>query len=394
MPHRSFRVMIQNASSSLTLNQTFSHLCHGEWTGGWAPPPSIAPGALGGMQSESDGFMTGTEGYVKYDVVGPTGLDSPPTARQGMIYIYWDNPFYGYTHFRFATSSTDVPPDCDFSIPAGTSAFPGGGDLDFALNFTMYQHGVHGGGDITSLSDFVNYVVGPVSLLGLVGIDDNPELDLELDDAASAPPESFGTASLGPVNLQLLNQATMQQWVGDWENGNVNVNISQSGRELTATIYDGTSAPPLSFTDTFVPGAGSLLGPGVGVVQNLVNAQSEDPAQRSAFSKAAKTVIGQVAKSPSQAAAAAKHFQSLVENLKTSTPLAVVQAKTRTVSTAIAELLQAQGGVAYLSNHVALRLFGTFQRGKQTGEQLQYQRLDLVGRPVTSLMLGLGEHIT
>jgi hypothetical protein len=289
-----------------------------------------------------------------------------------------------------------VYPDCDYTIPTGSSSFAGGGGLPFALDFTGYSHGTAGGGEITSVGDFVNYVVGPVSLLGLVGIDDNPELDLQLVDGSNVAPESFGTASLGPVTLKLLNQAAAGQWVGDWENGDVNINITESSspRQLTATIYDGTTAPPLSFTDTFMPGPGSLLSAGAAVIQSLVNAQSQDSAQRTTFSEAAKSVIAQVVTSPQQAAKAAQQFRTHLDNLATGAPTDVVQAKATTVSRAIGALVQGQGGVTYLSNHVALRLFGTFQAGKQTGEQLQYQRLDLVGRPVTSLMLNLAEHIT
>ena len=36
MPQRSFRVVIQNFSRTLTLNRQFHHLCGGDWTpGGW-----------------------------------------------------------------------------------------------------------------------------------------------------------------------------------------------------------------------------------------------------------------------------------------------------------------------------------------------------------------------
>jgi hypothetical protein len=383
MPERTFRVGILNASSSLNLVQTFNHLCGGEWTGGWAPPASIASGSAGELQSESDGFMTGTEGYVKYDVVGPTG-------RQGMIYVYWDNPYYGNTHFRFATNEDDVYPDCDYTIQAGSSTFGEGGTLPFVLNFSEFKAGTEEGGQITSVGDLVNWVVGPATLLGLVGIDDHPELDLELDDASSgAPPESFGTTSLGPVTLQLLTKATMAQWVGDWEDGNVMVNITDSAGHLTATIYDGSTTPPLSFTDTFVPGPGSLIGPGSAVIQNLLNAHSLTPDQLASFSQAAKTVIKQVIMKPQKASTARKSFESLVEAQPHG-----LRPGTSTVSKAIGALLQPQGGVAYLNNHVALTLYGAMQGGKQIYEQLEYQRLNLIGRPITSVMLGLNQIVS
>jgi hypothetical protein len=57
-------------------------------------------------------------------------------------------------------------------------------------------------------------------------------------------------------------------------------------------------------------------------------------------------------------------------------------------------LLQPQGGVAYLNNHVALTLYGAMQGGKQIYEQLEYQRLNLIGRPITSVMLGLNQIVS
>src|ERR1041384_2148755 len=96
MPFRSARTIIRNTTSYYRLNLTFSHLCNGEWTpGGWEPPAEIKPGETRGLQSESDGFLQGTEGYVKYDVTWGV-------KRLGMIYIYWTNPVAGVTRPRSA----------------------------------------------------------------------------------------------------------------------------------------------------------------------------------------------------------------------------------------------------------------------------------------------------
>ncbi len=130
-----------------------------------------------------------------------------------MVYIYWDNPFYGYTHFRFKTARDDVYPDCDFDPPAGASGFSDTGTLDFTLKMTAYELGDAAGTTITNVSDLVLYtesVLAPVSFLGQLGISDH----LEVDDAVNAAPVSFGTASLPPVSLKLLTEAAEQQWVG------------------------------------------------------------------------------------------------------------------------------------------------------------------------------------
>jgi len=87
MPQRIGRVTIHNMSGYLRLVHTVGHLCHGEWTEGLTPPDAIEPGTTATIQSESGGdipifsnIMTGTDGYVKYDVIGPD-------RRHGMIYL-------------------------------------------------------------------------------------------------------------------------------------------------------------------------------------------------------------------------------------------------------------------------------------------------------------------
>jgi hypothetical protein len=74
-------------------------------TDGWSPPAAIEPGDTRGMQSDSSGsipiignIMTETEGWATFDVVGPD-------HRHGMIYVYWDNPYYGVTKAKFPSSS-------------------------------------------------------------------------------------------------------------------------------------------------------------------------------------------------------------------------------------------------------------------------------------------------
>lgn len=101
MPARSFRIYLSNNTFS-PLALTGSYRCNGQWTDGWpSPPQTIAPRSMVAWQSESDGIMTGTEGWVKYDLQ-PTDSDGVrmvdsdgnalPTEK---IYAHWDNPYLG-----------------------------------------------------------------------------------------------------------------------------------------------------------------------------------------------------------------------------------------------------------------------------------------------------------
>lgn len=56
-----------------------------------------ANGGVGLWQSESQGFMTGTEGTAKYSV----GAQSQDT-----ITFYWDNPYVGSNRYNESSSNT------------------------------------------------------------------------------------------------------------------------------------------------------------------------------------------------------------------------------------------------------------------------------------------------
>ena len=260
MPERIFRVVIQNLTTSLTLRLQTSHLCGGDWTpGGWTPPATIGPGESGGIQSESGGVMTGTEGYAKYEVDGP--------GKRGVAYVYWSNPYHGVTHFRNEGVALDIEPDCDFDPPSPPSTFEKE-NLSFSFDAVALGH-TNSGTDITSAGDLLSLFFGPtnipvIAFLGLSRIIDDPVLYLSLNDhdrslPPPTPPPLFG--DLGPKSWKPLTDAGPEQWVGHWGSGRVALNIADTQAEppLLATVSDWTAAPPLSMSETFTPGAEGLL---------------------------------------------------------------------------------------------------------------------------------------
>ena len=77
-------------------------LDHGEWTRNMLPPEKIGAGALRSpttatWASESDGFMTGTEGSVVYELG-----DDPSTS--GTVRFDWNNPYIGSNGYRVGLS--------------------------------------------------------------------------------------------------------------------------------------------------------------------------------------------------------------------------------------------------------------------------------------------------
>jgi hypothetical protein len=183
MPFRSARTLIRNTTSYYRMTRTFSHLCGGEWTpGGWEPPAVIEPGRSGGMQSESEGVLTGTEGYAKYDVIWGV-------KRLGMIYVYWNNPTVGATHRRFAVHRSDVLPHCDYENPEGASTFYSmDTTVDFHLAPIRFFH-TDGGGDIIAPGDIAAaFAAGPIGgiawLIGLENIYPDAGWEYELRQGA------------------------------------------------------------------------------------------------------------------------------------------------------------------------------------------------------------------
>lgn len=108
VPARSVKITIRNATkfSFTKLKGDDSTLCHGCFTDPFSFPPTISPCEAVTWFAESNFPATGTEGWVKYQVVPFKGQTLNDT-----ILIYWDNPFVGNTFFGYqASSQNDLDP--------------------------------------------------------------------------------------------------------------------------------------------------------------------------------------------------------------------------------------------------------------------------------------------
>src|SRR5207245_2706580 len=74
-------------------------LPHGEWSSSSQPPDTIAAGDTAVWQSESAGFLTGTEGSVTYRI----------GSGDERLHIHWDNPYSGSNKYdEWASSGWDL----------------------------------------------------------------------------------------------------------------------------------------------------------------------------------------------------------------------------------------------------------------------------------------------
>jgi hypothetical protein len=122
MAARSTHVTLTNLAGRLNLRKTSEELDHGEWT---SHPPALV-GNRADWESESDGFATGTEGRVAYEIENDTG------GAVGTLNLHWDNPFVGSNSY-----DESVSPQADVTGNGFTVVHRGGGgnnaDVEFVL---------------------------------------------------------------------------------------------------------------------------------------------------------------------------------------------------------------------------------------------------------------------
>ncbi len=98
---RSTSVEFSNDTRNTLLIKVAQGLDHGEW--GAEPPDRMTPGGhIYQWESHSDGFLTGTEGWVRYYPVATNDniVIPSPVPDEATIYIHWDNPFVGSNSYN------------------------------------------------------------------------------------------------------------------------------------------------------------------------------------------------------------------------------------------------------------------------------------------------------
>ncbi|MFD5517835.1 aegerolysin family protein [Streptomyces sp. NPDC127066] len=112
---RSTHVTLQNRTPNEML-RTSSSLVHGTWSENLLPPDHVYPMSNAIWQSESNGFMTGTEGTAVYNML-----------NVGTVSVSWNNPYAGSNGYS-----------C--SPPSGYACRQdGGGGDNAAVTFTVLK---------------------------------------------------------------------------------------------------------------------------------------------------------------------------------------------------------------------------------------------------------------
>ncbi|SEE87461.1 hypothetical protein [Streptomyces sp. Ag109_O5-10] len=261
-PARVYRYVLRNQTTDHNLNLISQHRCFGDWTPGWEPPASINAGEERGFQGESGTIVSGTEGWVKYGITNTSDGSIP-----GLIYLYWDNPYFGVTHQKISLSGADVRADCDpdegsagstFGVPTA-SAPPS--DLRLAISGTR-RDGVPT--NVDEISDIYRIPLAPVFIFGTAGIWERMELDLDLRSVPVASTPLFGASPTGPRTLKLMTKTATEDWVGSpgrpghWSGNSIKVRVDHastgapeliiSPRHFTVTVDDQTPGWALQYS--------------------------------------------------------------------------------------------------------------------------------------------------
>lgn len=259
------------------------HLCGGCYTEGWTPPASITSGSSGGWQSESCGFMTGTQGWVKYRL----RRDSDGAAR-GLIYIYWTNPYLGVTRPRFELAGQDVVADCDEDEPgAGSSFGSASGENAPPSDLSLDIVGSRRNGDPATadeLTDLIRVAIAPLVVLTTSGIWERMEITYQL--RSSSTPTLFPAPK--PRTRSLETKPEPATFTGTWTGSSVSVSLSLVGpKRLHAYLTDRTQAVPLELDVRAALGAVGAVRP-IQELSALLAGAAADPVElRSAAAFAA-----------------------------------------------------------------------------------------------------------
>ncbi|XKM38265.1 aegerolysin family protein (plasmid) [Rhizobium ruizarguesonis] len=108
---RSAVIQLHNQTSAiLQLQQDTLTLEHGEWV--IYPPANIYPGQIGSWQTDSNGFMTGTEGRCTYQFIAGSTIAN--------VKLHWDNPYVGGNSYSIGV--TPPPYSGDYSGGSGDNS--------------------------------------------------------------------------------------------------------------------------------------------------------------------------------------------------------------------------------------------------------------------------------
>jgi hypothetical protein len=398
MPARVFRYLVTNKVQGHTLRLLTEHLCGGCYTSQWEPRSSIPSGTAGGVQAESCGFLTGTRGWVKYDLI----RDSDGVKR-ALLYLYWTNPYFGVTFGKQTLVAMNLQADCDEDAPGAGSTFSlGAAGNDPPSDLKLKTDSVRKNGSPTNIDEVTDILrIGalpvPVWIFGAGQIWERMEIDVSLSSTSEPtllPPPGARTRTLDTTP----SPATL---AGGWTGEHVRIDIAYHGfKQFHVSISDTTPGRPLTVNASCSLGAGGVadfltVKPSVlrsMIVSDSIAATPQDIGRAAVALTSVSSALleaGAVESAPaSWLGLSVRPRTSAAELLKAATSYGVGESAVLTAATeAAAALMRDADFTLHPAPAIALRLYRELENNSLIGYSLHYQRLAEDGQVVKDTYL-------
>ena len=363
MAVRSVRCLFSNQTSS-SLSYVSDHHDSGKFTDPWYPPTTIAAGGMAEWRSESDGFMRGTVGSVRYS----TGVIDGSSVHTEFLDVQWDNPFIG-------ANSADLSATTDFTNKPSTVlkvawfiesngetppnwAKATGGDVEAWVDGILFPPYFLANWNTSSYNDAnAFFAVQEGKLPQFIG--------------------DFGGPPTGTKSFKMNTSLKPAEWSGHWSAATVSITlVSKGGKAMTAFVTDNSTNPPLQFQQDFSLGAPTWVADHV--VASVIQS-------RSAGSDALAGVLRAAANTTATAlheragVAASELFSESALSLAKVHDVAVSKSSLDSISKSLGAYIKSSKYTVALMHGIYLTLYDEFAGSQKTGGFLRYERHGALG---------------
>ena len=366
---RFFRSTIVNDVQNTTLVRRDMRLCGGDWTPGWnPPPPQIPAGGQASWQSESGGLWQGTQGWVKYDVIGSAG------EFRGMVYLYWTNPFWGVTRADYGLTNGDHRAACD-DEDTDDSTF--GGETDSTAGLVLSATEIRSSG--VSPDRVEEYLLSPhapwlLSVLHWGGTVERMQVVYRLTEVGAAPASRFPPRTKAST-LRLDTTPDPAHFPGTWTGEGVRVRVATTGVSQFDVRVDDEQSPALHLHETVTFGPGAEIDV---MKAKLSDVQFLEAAGRSVRSPDVLSLL-EVTKSPRFARARSRPPELSDVHVSSSPPVAQAIDRAPWIA-GVVETAAANRHALLVAGQVSLSLVDVLDEdGEVMDQKLLYQRLGGAG---------------
>jgi hypothetical protein len=330
-------------------------LAHGKYTDPWFPPQNIAPGAVGKWRTESNGFMTGTEGRARYRI----GSDT--------VNLWWNHPFIGGK-------------DCSITIVqdfsgADSTVFEGAHNID-AYGLPMVEDMRDG-----EVQAWVGFFLFPplIFVNGNTSGDATAKFAIRRKAQVSSP--LFGPRGSGPRSWRINTSQKPEQWEGLWTGNDISVTVAHLGGEnMSANITDTTAQPTLQLQEMFSLGhSGWAFNAFALAVQRDLGFAVQrgiGTGEREMASTLIRAAVNTVqAQLPTEQDRVAMVFRNAIQADASKHRLEIPEQIVERLANAVASVAKIRRSTVMLSQGVCLTLYDDFEAGQKVGGHMLYERI-------------------